>query len=231
MSRQGVIKFAQAIRVEHQMFLQFLSHRCPQTSELNRHKCPSFFRGATRSIPLARYQRSMLRFLRPVVGSSDQFFSELATMSLATMHLLQHKLQVWHTSLDLRRCWRELQLDMLHRDFLRHNLGTPAKNASVFFDHCRKSASFGLPRPSTSVSLGVSFSSSKLCDSVLNCHRHTSRIDPGSNSKRGTNNRKLLTRRETSGAPPKTKALWQLWWSRPPLPAPFPEAQVYSRSF
>ena len=102
--------------------------------------------------------RNKFRFLPPVVGPK-RFCSRLRQASEVLprvgdnvvgltaheghesyVHLLQHKLQVKHTSLNVRRCRRELQLNVLWRDFLTcsadhcnmtsDSLITPAKNAS-----------------------------------------------------------------------------------------------------
>ena len=84
------------------------------------------------------------------------------------MHLLQHKLQVLYSSVLVRNS-RSIAVAVIsagcsaaHSNIISDSLITPAKNASVFFDHCWKSSSrpgnsFGRSRPFTSMRLGVSF--------------------------------------------------------------------------
>ena len=87
------------------------------------------------------------------------------------MHLLQHKLQVLQSSVHIRFTWRKSRSTAVvmisivgsaaHSNIISDSLITPAKNASVFFDHYWQSSSlpensFGRPRPFTSMRLGVS---------------------------------------------------------------------------
>ena len=77
------------------------------------------------------------------------------------MHLLQHELQTTHSSL-LIRLVISVACSADNSNIISDSLITPAKNASVFFDHCWLCSSlpenpFGRPGPPTSLSLGVSF--------------------------------------------------------------------------
>ena len=104
------------------------------------------------------------------------------------MHLLQHKLQVLHSSVLVRICQQELEIDRsiavivisfgcsaAHYNIISDSMITPAKNASIFFDHCWKSSSrpvnsFRRPRPFTSMRLGVSFRTSSCREIVDSSH-------------------------------------------------------------
>ena len=101
------------------------------------------------------------------------------------VHLLQHELQVLHPSVlvRLRRLnSRSIAVVVIsvgcsaaHSNIISDSLITPAKNASVFFDHCWKSFS---PRPCTSIRLGVSFRTWAVARLLLALHRQVQVLLP-----------------------------------------------------
>ena len=126
----------------------------------------------------------MFLFLPPVVGSnrfcslrqaSSEFFRELATMSFAYWLVRAVSAVRICCSTNSRFCvavGRNSRLmssvamsvvcSAAHSNIISDSLITPAKNASVLFDHRWKSSSlpensFGRPKPFTSMRLGVSF--------------------------------------------------------------------------
>ena len=92
--------------------------------------------------------RRRFRFHPPVVGSylfcslrhaSNEFFRirlKIRESHECCVHLLQHKTQVLHSSVLDRIRRQEPFRRVLSGPIISDSMITPAKDASVFFDHC-----------------------------------------------------------------------------------------------